>query len=129
MPSLNNRRERFLTQEEADLLLKELWGGSKSVHDQALLSLHCGLMAGEIFNLRGQDLDFENGIIRVMDPKDKTNRAAYMTQAVREMLKKRIPKDASKFYQYQSIKIRFLLTKAMRYDLLIKSWEEKGSRK
>ena len=95
MPTLNNRRERFLSHEEADKLLTELKTVSQSVHDQALLSLHCGLRAGEIFNLRGQDLDFENGIIRVMDPKNKTNRAAYMTQAVREMLKRCLPKDAS----------------------------------
>jgi integrase len=95
MPSLNNRRERFLSYEEADLLLKELWNVSKSVHDQALLSLHCGLRAGEIFNLRGQDIDFQNGIIRIMDPKNKTNRTAYMTQATRERLKERIPKEAN----------------------------------
>jgi integrase len=95
MPTLNNRRERFLSHEEADKLLTELKTVSQSVHDQALLSLHCGLRAGEIFNLRGQDLDFENGIIRIMDPKNKTNRTAYMTQATRERLKERIPKEAN----------------------------------
>jgi integrase len=93
MPSLNNRRERFLSHEEADKLLTELKTVSPSVHDQALLSLHCGLRAGEIFNLRGQDLDFENGLIRIMDPKNKTNRTAYMSQAVREMLKTRLPEN------------------------------------
>jgi integrase len=93
MPTLSNRRERFLTHEEADLLLKELWGVSKSVHDQALLSLHCGLRAGEIFNLRGQDIDFQNSIIRVVDPKNKAPRSAYMTEAVKETLKGRLPED------------------------------------
>jgi len=89
MPTLSNQRERFLSHEEAALLLKELAGVSKSVHDQALLSLHCGLRAGEIFNLRGQDIDFRNSIIRVVDPKNKAPRSAYMTQAVKEMLKGR----------------------------------------
>lgn len=93
LPTLQNRRERFLNHDEADLLLKELAGVSKSVHDQALLSLHCGLRAGEIFNLKGQDLDFQNGLIRIMDPKNKASRTAYMTQAVREILKARQPKD------------------------------------
>jgi integrase len=93
MPTLSNRRERFLTHEEADLLLKELLGVSKLVHDQSLLSLHCGLRAGEIFNLRGQDLDFENGVIRIMDSKKTANRAAYMTQAIREMLKANLPEN------------------------------------
>jgi len=93
MPSPNNKRERFLTHEEADLLLNELAQVSQTVHDQALLSLHCGLRAGEIFNLRGQDLDFENVLIRIMDPKNKANRTAYMTQAVRKMLKEHLPED------------------------------------
>jgi integrase len=91
MPTLSNARERFLSHEEADLLLKEIKGVSEAVHDQALLSLHCGLRAGEIFNLRGQDLDFQNGLIRVMDPKNKKSRTAFMTEAVKEMLKERLP--------------------------------------
>lgn len=94
LPTLNNKRERFLSHEEADLLLNELAEiNGKATHDQALLSLHTGLRAGEIFNLRGQDLDFENGLIRIMDPKNKNNRSAFMTEAVREMLKARFPKD------------------------------------
>jgi integrase len=97
MPSPNNRRERFFTHEEADLLLKELAGVSKIVHDQALLSLHCGMRAGEIFNLRGQSIDFENGLIRIMDPKNKMNRTAFMTEAVRKMLKERLPEDPNEF--------------------------------
>lgn len=98
MPTLQNRRERFLSHEEADLLLKELAKSPKGVtHDQALLALHCGLRAGEIFNLRGQDLDFENGLIRIVDPKNKDNRSAFMTEAVKEMLKKRIPKNPGDF--------------------------------
>jgi integrase len=93
LPTLSNRRERFLSHEEADKLLTELKTVSPSVHDQALLSLHCGLRAGEIFNLRGQDLDFENGLIRIMDPKNKASRTAYMTQAVKEMLRARLQKN------------------------------------
>jgi integrase len=93
LPTLNNGRERFLSKEEATLLLKELWKVSKSVHDQALIALHCGLRAGEIFSLRGRDLDFKNGLIRIMDPKNKTNRTAFMTETVKEMLKQRLPEN------------------------------------
>jgi integrase len=95
LPTLSNQRERFLSHDEADKLLTELKTVSPSVHDQALLSLHCGLRAGEIFNLRGQDVDFANGLIRIMDPKNKASRAAYMTQAVSEMLKTRLPENLS----------------------------------
>ena len=97
MPAPNNRRERFLSYEEADNLLIELKKVSQDVHDQALLSFHCGLRAGEIFNLKGQDIDFENGLIRIMDPKNKSNRTAYMTQSVKEMLKARISGNIGDF--------------------------------
>jgi integrase len=64
---------------------------SPLVHDMALISLHCGLRFGEITNLRGLDVDFENGTIHVVDPKNKKPRAAYITGAVKDILKKRIP--------------------------------------
>jgi len=51
------------------------------------------LRAGEIFDLRGQDIDFQNSIIRVVDPKNKAPRSAYMTQAVKEVLKARLPEN------------------------------------
>ena len=38
LPTLNNRRERFLSHKEADHLLKELAKVSLPVHDMALLS-------------------------------------------------------------------------------------------
>ena len=53
LPALQNERQRFLTHEEADLLLRNLEEVSPLVHDMALLSLHCGLRFGEITNLKG----------------------------------------------------------------------------
>lgn len=91
LPTLNNQRERFLTHEEADSLLNELQKVSAQLHDEALISLHCGLRAGEIFNLKGYDLDFANGLINISDPKNKESRKAFMTEAVRKMLQSRKP--------------------------------------
>jgi len=91
MPSVQNQRQRFLSHEEADLLLTELSGTSKQLHDMALLSLHCGLRAGEIFNLKGQDLDFDNDLLNIADPKNKESRKAYMTNAVKSMLLEHMP--------------------------------------
>jgi integrase len=91
LPRSNNQRDRFLSYEEANLLLSKLAEKSMQVHDMALLSLHCGLRAGEIFNLKGQDLDFDNGLINISDPKNQESRKAFMTNAVREMLNNRIP--------------------------------------
>lgn len=89
MPVIQNRRERFLSRGEADTVLKALNVKSERLHDMALLSLHCGVRAGEIFNIRGQDIDFENGLINISDTKNKMARKAFMTTAVREMLKAR----------------------------------------
>jgi integrase len=93
LPTVNNRRERFLTHEEAGKLLAELKKTSEEVHDMALISLHAGLRFGEIADLRGQDLDFLNGIMSIADPKNKTARKAFMTPEVKAALKERFPEN------------------------------------
>jgi len=90
MPILQNQKERFLSHEEANLLLEALKKTSSQLHEMALLALHCGLRAGEIFNLKSQDLDFENGLITISEPKNKESRKAFMTNAVKEMLLARV---------------------------------------
>jgi len=80
---------RFLKEEEARALLSALAVRSKDMHDIALVSLFCGLRAGEIHSLTWGDLDFENGLIHVRDTKNKINRHAFMTHEVREMLEQR----------------------------------------
>jgi integrase len=90
LPTLQNQRERFLTHKEANLLLAELGKTSPQLHDMALLALHCGLRAGDIFNLKSQDLDFENRLISISDPKNQESRKAFMTNAVKEMLLARV---------------------------------------
>ena len=92
MPVVQNQRTRFLTHEEARKLLQELANmRSIDLHDMALLCLYTGLRGGEIFNLKGNDLDFDNDLIKIMDPKNKTTRHAYMTKAIKEMLLRRKP--------------------------------------
>jgi len=97
MPILHNQRERFLSFEEAKILLDELRNKSHQLHDMALLSLHCGLRAGEIFNLKGQDLDFGNGLINISDPKNKESRKAFMTESVKEMLSELAPSKPDEY--------------------------------
>ena len=109
LPTLQNQSERFLTHEEASLLLDELKVDNNpmkknpsekknpQLHDMALISFHCGLRAGEIFNLKGQDLDFDNKLINISDPKNKESRKAYMTKAIKKALSKRIPESPDEY--------------------------------
>jgi len=86
-PQADNRRVRFLTEDEARALLDELKQRSRQTWEMALLSLHTGMRAGEIFNLRWQNIDFENKLINIMDTKSGRNRQAHMTPEVESMLK------------------------------------------
>jgi integrase len=96
LPTLQNLRTRFLTHEEAALLLEHLNKmRTTDLCDLSLLSLHTGMRAGECFALKGHDIDLANGIITIRDPKNKTTRHAYMTEAVRDMLQRRKPIDPS----------------------------------
>jgi len=88
-PTADNRRVRFLTHGEADRLLEALAEKSPQVHDMALLSLHCGLRAGEVFALTWGDVDLERGVLTLRDTKSGKTRAAIMTQAVAAMLEGR----------------------------------------
>lgn len=97
LPRLQNSRERFLSFEEAETLLQALMEKSKTLHDISLLSLHCGLRFGEIANLKGHDIDLENGIISIADPKNGEARKAYMTDAVRAILEIRKPAILSEY--------------------------------
>lgn len=85
LPSPDNRRERFLTQEEASKLLVELGKRSPKLRLIALVSLRAGLRAGEIFSMSWQDLNFEGRFINVRG-KGAISRQAYMTESlVREL--------------------------------------------
>jgi integrase len=86
IPRTDNRRVRFLTHDEAVILLSELMKKSKQVHDMALMSLHTGARAGEIFSLTWGCVDLEAGTMLLKDTKNTLSRTAFMTQAVKDML-------------------------------------------
>jgi integrase len=85
-PMTDSRRLRFLTHDEADHLLEALAERESNVHDMALLALHCGLRAGEVFSLTWGDVDMERGVLLLRDTKSGKSRAAFMTEAVKDML-------------------------------------------
>ena len=88
MPKIDNRRTRFLSDSEASRLLEILEKKNEQLHTIALLSLYCGLRAGEIINLEWTDIDFNEGLILVRETKSGQNRHAFMTNRIHNLLKK-----------------------------------------
>ncbi len=88
-PQADNRRMRFLSKVEADTLLEALAERSQDLHDMALLSLHCGLRAGEIFALRWGDVDFGRNMLMLKNTKNGETRAAFLTEGASAMLESR----------------------------------------
>jgi len=87
LPNPKNNRLRFYTPEEIDLLLSAL-KPYKQLYDMALLSLRTGLRLKEMTGIKGQDLDFKNDIIHVLDPKnDEEGEVVYMTPDIKSILK------------------------------------------
>lgn len=86
MPKADNRRERYLTPEEARALLDELARRSRQVWCMALISLHCGLRFGEIAALRWRDVRPHDGTLYIEHSKSGQARHAVMTDDVSSAL-------------------------------------------
>lgn len=89
LKKFDNKRLRFFSREEASLLLAELKTRSQQVHDMALLSLHTGARAGEIFSLTWGSVDLENGVLTAKDTKSGKTRFLYLTNETKAMLEKK----------------------------------------
>ncbi len=61
----------------------------------ALLSLHTGMRAGEIFSLCWQDVDLERGMLTLLNTKNGLSRPAFLTEQAKGMLKARKPAATS----------------------------------
>ena len=88
-PKKDNKRVRFLTENEAIALLAGLKIRSVDVHDLALMSLFCGLRAGESQALTWADVDFGNKLLFIKDTKNQLDRHAHLTAEIETMLKHR----------------------------------------
>jgi integrase len=88
-PKVENRRLRFFTPNEAGELLERLLSRSKDVHDMTLLSLYCGLRAGEIFKLTWRHVDFTNRQVTLIETKSGRDRTVPIPEKVYEMFRSR----------------------------------------
>lgn len=85
-PKYDNKRVRFLSCDEAHTLLEILKGKSQETYEMALVSLHCGLRAGEVFSLTWKDVDLDHGLITLLDTKSSKTRTVSITADVKTFL-------------------------------------------
>ena len=84
-PKYDNKRVRFFSRDEVEELLSALKGKSISVYRMTLLSIYCGLRAGEIFSLQWSDIDQVHGLITLRDTKSGKTRTVHMPVSVKEI--------------------------------------------
>lgn len=82
---LDNKRQRYLSPDEAKKLLEAIRPHSEQTHHICLLSLNTGMRFGEIAALLWQHVNVESRSILIIDPKNGESRSAYMTDAVVQM--------------------------------------------
>jgi len=83
MPKADASRVRFLSPEEARRLMNELKARSDQLWRIAMVSLHTGFRAGEVFGLMGEHVDMANGMLRAVDTKNGTSRTVKMTDTLK----------------------------------------------
>ena len=82
---LDNKRQRYLSPEEAEILLEEIGKISPTTHRVSLLALNTGMRFGEIASLQWQHINTKSRLILIVDPKNGESRTAYMTNEVLAM--------------------------------------------
>jgi integrase len=85
-PTVDNRRFRFLSREEADRLLKAIHEISPNIYNIVLLALDTGMRAGEIFSLTWADIDLDRGMLTLRNTKSGKTRTAFLTDRAKAVL-------------------------------------------
>ena len=65
LPVVDNKRERYFTPQEAATVLERLEGRHLDTWQMSMLSLHTGMRACEIFNMKFEDIDEDAEVIHV----------------------------------------------------------------
>lgn len=83
LPKFDNARHRFLSREEAALLLDTLKARDIDAYRMAAISLFAGLRRSELFRLKWQDVDLRNGTLRLIDPKVTDTQHSFLNESAK----------------------------------------------
>ena len=111
---LDNERTRFLSEEEAKIILDELNKRDKDLHDIALLSILCGMREGEILKLKWSDIDMNEKRIQILNTKAYKTRHAWFGPEIEKFLKERLANAEAKedyIFLHKKHKMRYYVSK------------------
>lgn len=91
----DNKCVRFLTRDEAQDLLNEVKSRSEDYYIISMTSLYAGLRFGEIMGLRWADVDLENRVLHMLDPKNTNNRQAHLVDTLYDLYSIRFRNEES----------------------------------
>lgn len=83
---VDNKRNRYLSDDEETLLMAELTKRRKHLKPIVMLALGTGMRRGELLGLRWQQVDFQRGVIHVTRTKTSKDREVPMSNQVRQVL-------------------------------------------
>lgn len=79
-PKPSRKRERFLTETEAETLLLALKQASAKTYRVALVSLETGMRMGEVFGMRWRDVDLANKIVNIPEAKGGRDQKVFLPE-------------------------------------------------
>jgi integrase len=88
---VNNKIERFLTDEEETRLLAACVGRYEHLRPIIVTALYTGMRRGEIFNLRWSDVDLKNSRLHIRESKSGRPRSIHMAPNVCREIEKLLP--------------------------------------
>ncbi|WP_084502000.1 tyrosine-type recombinase/integrase [Fundidesulfovibrio putealis] len=97
LPAIQNERNRFLSKDEAEILLNETKGYSENLYEISLTSLHSGFRLNEVLKLKWSDIDLEHKMITARDRKNKESSTIPMSDDLYEMLSAKERKGRNEF--------------------------------
>ncbi|GHU13917.1 hypothetical protein FACS189449_09890 [Alphaproteobacteria bacterium] len=86
IPSVDNRRTRFFTQEEVGRILAALQKRSQQTHDIALFAMYTGCRPIEVFSLEWEDVNFATKIMTVRKTKNGKTKHVPMTKPTEQLM-------------------------------------------
>jgi integrase len=97
LPEVHNNKTEDLTQEQLQKLLKVIDESEDLMAANMMrIALFTGMRRGEMFKLKWDDIDFQNGFISLRDPKGKEPQKIPLNESARSVFKS-IPRHKSGF--------------------------------